>query len=100
MLIPGGFAKLEDTSSGKIRGSNVLNPEFISGNKSGLDLFQSFFVVLVINHYLYICVSTQKQAILSSSEYNHFLSDLKNHNHLLMLDCYLYSFVKKFLDSF
>jgi hypothetical protein len=44
VLIPGGFAKLEDTSSGKIRGSNVLNPELVSGNKSGLDLFQSFFV--------------------------------------------------------
>lgn len=28
MLIPGGFAKLEDTSSGKIRGSNVLNTVF------------------------------------------------------------------------
>lgn len=68
---------MEDTSSGKIRGSNVLNPEFISGNKSGLDLFQSFFVTFIVKYYLYICVSTQRPAILSSSEYIRCLSDLK-----------------------
>ena len=50
VLIPGGFAKLEDTSSGKIRGSNVLNPELVSGNKSGLDLFQSFFVAFIVKY--------------------------------------------------